>query len=43
MKKKNDFTMWFFSESVSKTLNWITIILFIIWIGYHGLRFLFRF
>ena len=35
MKKKNDFAMWLFSESVSKTLNWILVILAGVWIAYH--------
>ena len=42
-KKKNDFGMWFFSDGVMKTLNWIAVILIIVWFGYHGLRFVFGF
>ena len=42
-KKKNDFGMWFFSDGVSRTLNWIAVILVVVWFGYHGLRFVFGF
>lgn len=41
MKKKNDFAMWLFSESVSKTLNWFAVILAAIWFGYHLIRAIF--
>ena len=43
MKKKNDFGMWLFSESVSRALNWFAVFLVIIWFGYHISRFIFRF
>lgn len=43
MKKKNDFGIWLFSESVGKTLNYMAVILIIIWFGYHISRFIFRF
>ncbi len=43
MKKKNDFGMWLFSDGVMKTLNWVAVILIIIWFGYHIARFIFRF
>ena len=43
MKKKNDFGMLLFSESVSKALNWFAVILIIVWFGYHISRFIFRF
>ena len=42
-KKKNDFGMWVFSDGVMKTLNWIAVILAVVWFGYHGLRFVFGF
>ena len=41
MKKKNDFTMWLFSEGVSKTLNWILVILAGVWIIGHLIKALF--
>ena len=43
MKKKSNFGMWIFSDGVMKTLNWIAVILIIVWFGYHGLRFVFGF
>lgn len=41
MKKKNDFAMWLFSEGVSKTLNWILVILAGIWIIGHLIKAIF--
>ena len=43
MKKKNDFGMWLFSDGVMKILNYLAVILIIIWFGYHIARFIFRF
>ena len=42
MKKKN-FGMWLFSDGVMKTLNYLAVILIVIWFGYHIARFIFRF
>ena len=39
--KKKNFGMWLFSESVSKALNWILVILAGIWIAYHLVRVIF--
>ena len=41
MKKKNDFTVWLFGKGVSKTLNWMLVILAGIWIAYHLVRVIF--
>ena len=42
-KKKNNFGMWLFSDGVINTLNYLAVILIIIWFGYHIARFIFRF
>lgn len=42
-KKKNDFGMWLFSDSVMRGLNWLAVLLIVIWFGYHIARFIFRF
>lgn len=41
MKKKSDFMMWLFSKGVSKTLNWMLVILAGIWIIAHLVRVIF--
>ena len=41
MKTKNDFTMWLFSKGMSKTLNWILVILAVIWFGYYLIKAIF--
>ena len=41
MKTKNDFTMWLFRKEVLKTLNWILVILAVIWLGYHLIKAIF--
>lgn len=41
MKKKNDFGMWLFSESVSRALNWMLVILAGIWIIGHLIKAIF--
>ena len=46
MEKKNNFLMWLsdflFSDKTMRVLNWLAIVLIIIWFGYHGLRFVFK-
>lgn len=46
MEKKNNFLMWLsdflFSDKTMRVLNWLAIILLIVWFGYHGLRFIFN-
>ena len=42
-KKKNNFGMWLFSDSVMRGLNWLAALLVVIWFGYHIARFIFRF
>lgn len=42
-KKKNNFGMWLFSDSVMKFFNWLGILLIAFWFGYHIARFIFRF
>ena len=39
--KKNNFGMWLFSEGVSKTLNWILVILAGVWIIGHLIKAIF--
>jgi hypothetical protein len=41
MKKKNNFTMWLFSKGMSKTLNWILVILICTWIIGHLIKAIF--